>query len=177
MVTVLRCCGSLCSEEKCLFMQLDTWEGRRVQSSLQSRFYLWEMLSLFANTSPRVCTPTAGRSLLRSWQHRLGLGVDADHVTRRSSTGANVFFLTTAPIFIFFQNIILSLIIDHCSTLNVLFCKEYTIAEPIRRIRKKHRVPCSQICFNFSLVFELGKQLWKHEWSFILMQCAVILST
>ncbi len=37
--------------------------------------------------------------------------------------------------------------------------------------------PCSQRCFNFSFVFEFGKRLWKHEWSFLLMRCAVTLST
>ncbi len=38
-------------------------------------------------------------------------------------------------------------------------------------------VPCSQIYFNFSFVFEFGQRLWKHERSFILMRCAITLST
>ncbi len=48
------------------------------------------------------------------------------------------------------------------------------IPEPILPIR---RIPCSQRCFNFSFVFNFGQRFWKHEWSFLLMWCAVTLST
>ncbi len=42
----------------------------------------------------------------------------------------------------------------------------------------KHQgTPCSQRCFNFSLVFNFGQRFWKQEWSFLLMWCAVTLST
>ncbi len=36
--------------------------------------------------------------------------------------------------------------------------------------------PCSQRCFNFSFVLEFGQRLWKHEWSYLLMWCAVTFS-
>ncbi len=52
---------------------------------------------------------------------------------------------------------------------------------PIRRIRKlcraKHQgPPCSQRCFHFSFDLEFGQRLWKHEWSYLLMWCAVTFS-
>ncbi len=37
----------------------------------------------------------------------------------------------------------------------------------------KHQgAPCPQRCFNFSLVFEFGQPLWKHEWSYVVQSLA-----
>ncbi len=43
-------------------------------------------------------------------------------------------------------------------------------------LRKAPKHPCSQRCFNFSLLFKFGQRSWKYEWSFILMRCPVSLS-
>ncbi len=47
---------------------------------------------------------------------------------------------------------------------------------PTPRTDPPYTPPCSQRCFNFSFVFNFGQRFWKHEWSFLLMWCAVTLS-